>query len=111
MADIRISGNADLADTLGFVLRKLRWDGEEALSRLIGDIAAHRSVGIVRNVAGWHRQSAQNCREPFRVPERRTAVLVKLTALEDLASARDSAGLRDDLARLDKRLRKLEPAG
>ena len=59
-ADIRISGNAELADTLGFVLRKLRWDGEEALSRLIGDIAAHRITGIVRQVAAWHRQTAQN---------------------------------------------------
>jgi len=110
MTDIRISGNADLADTLGFVLRKLRWDGEEALSRLIGDIAAHRSVGIVRNVAGWHRQAARNIVENLsEYLSEEQPVLVKLTAVEDLA--RDSAGLRDDLARLDKRLRKLESAG
>lgn len=50
MTDIRISGNADLADALGFVLRKLRWDvQQEALSRVVGDIAAHRAI----DVEGW----------------------------------------------------------
>ncbi len=109
MADIRISGNADLADTLGFVLRKLRWDGEEALSRLIGDIAAHRSVSVVRSMAGWHRQTARNVVENLaEYLSEEQAVLVKRHALEDLAN--ESAALRDDLARLDKRLQKLESA-
>lgn len=108
MADIRISGNADLADTLGFVLRKLRWDGEEALSRLIGDIAAHRSTGIGRQVAAWHRQTAQNVVENLsEYLSEEQPVLVKRQALEDLASA--NSALRDDLARLEKRLQKLKP--
>ncbi len=107
MADIRISGNADLADTLGFVLRKLRWDGEEALSRLIGDIAAHRSTGIVRQVAAWHRQTAQNVVENLsEYLSEEQPVLVKRQALEDLAGA--NSALRDDLARLEKRIQKLK---
>ncbi len=106
MADIRISGNADLADTLGFVLRKLRWDGEEALSRLIGDIAAHRSVGLLHNVADWHMQTARKVVENLsEYLSEEQPVLVRRHALEDLAS--DSAALRDDLARLEKRLQKL----
>src|ERR1035437_3613397 len=36
-----ISGSAEFADALGFVLRNLRWDFEEDLSKGIGDIAAH----------------------------------------------------------------------
>ena len=107
MADIRISGNADFADALGFVLRQLRWDGEEALSRLIGDIAAHRAVSTAREVATWHRNTARNVVENLveYFGEERPLV-VKKAALEDLAG--DTAALRDDLARLEKRLRKLE---
>lgn len=107
MADILISGNAELADALGFVLRKLRWDGEEALARLVGDIAAHRTVNVARNVVAWHRQTAlnvvENLAEYFGEEQ---PLLVKRPALEDLAGT--STKLRDDLARLDKRLRKLE---
>lgn len=107
MADIHISGNAELADALGFVLRKLRWDGEEALSRLIGDIAAHRASTVARDVVSWHRQTAQNVVEniaEYFADEQ--PLLVKRPALEELAGS--TATLRDDLARLDKRLRKLE---
>jgi len=107
MTDIRIIGNAELADALGFVLRKLRWDGEEALSRLIGDAAAHRAVGTAREVVGWHQRTAQNVVENLAeyFGEERP-LIVKRAALEDLSGA--TAELRNDLARLEKRLRKLE---
>ncbi|MBL8459964.1 MAG: SCP2 sterol-binding domain-containing protein [Zoogloea sp.] len=108
-ADIRISGNAELADTLGFVLRKLRWDGEEALSRLVGDIAAHRSMGLFRGLADWHKQTAHKFIENLsEYLSEEQAVLIKRHDLESLA--RESAVLRDDLARLNKRLEKLESA-
>jgi ubiquinone biosynthesis protein UbiJ len=109
MADVRISGNADFADTLGFVFRQLRWDGEEALAKLIGDIAAHRAVTTARDIIGWQRQASRNFVDnlvEYYSEER--PVLVKRHALEELASA--SAELRDDLARLDKRLGRLETA-
>ena len=109
MSDIRISGNADLADALGFVLRKLRWDGEEALSRLTGDIVAHRAVATARNVIGWQRQTARNVIDNLaEYFSEEQPVLVKKALLEDLGG--EAAALRDDLARLDKRLKKLESA-
>lgn len=109
MSDIRISGNADLADALGFVLRKLRWDGEEALSRLTGDIVAHRAVATAKNVISWQRQTARNVIDNLaEYLSEEQPVLVKRTLLEDLGS--EAAALRDDLARLDKRLKKLESA-
>ena len=108
MADIRISGNADFADALGFVLRKLEWDGEEALSRFIGDIAAHRTVGFARNVVAWHRQTAQNVIENLaEYFSEEQPIIVKRPALDEFS--RSTAELRDGLARLEKRLRKLEP--
>ncbi|MBL0283385.1 MAG: hypothetical protein IPQ01_05470 [Zoogloea sp.] len=107
MADIRISGNADFADALGFVLRKLHWDGEEALSRFIGDIAAHRAVGLARNVVGWHRQTAQNVIENLaEYFSEEQPIIVKRAALDDFS--RSTADLRDGLARLEKRLQKLK---
>lgn len=109
MADIRISGNAEFADALGFVLRKLQWDGEEALSHLVGDIAAHRGVAIVRQVGEWHRQAARNVIENLaEYLSEEQPVLVKRQALEDLAG--ESATLRDDLARLEKRVARLGTA-
>ena len=110
MADIRIGGNADFADALGFVLRKLRWDGEEALARVVGDIAAHRAVGLARGVVDWQRSTAQrvveNLAEYFSEEQ---PMVVKHAALDALS--RQTTELRDDLARLDKRLRKLEARG
>ncbi len=109
MSDIRISGNADLADALGFVLRKLRWDGEEALSRLSGDILAHRAVATARSLVDWQRQTARNVIDNLaEYFSEEQPVLVKRALLEDLGS--EAAALRDDLARLEKRLKKLEPA-
>lgn len=37
-----VSGNAEFATALSFVVRNLRWDLEEELSRVLGDIVAHR---------------------------------------------------------------------
>jgi ubiquinone biosynthesis protein UbiJ len=60
MAATRISGPADFADALGFVLRNLEWDAEGDMARLVGDIAAHRLVGVLRAAADWQRQASEN---------------------------------------------------
>lgn len=41
---IKVTGSAELADTLAVIFRALRWDVERDLAPLIGDIAAHRLV-------------------------------------------------------------------
>ena len=107
MGDIRITGNADFADALGFVLRKLRWDGEEALSRLIGDIPAHRAVGSLHDIVQWHRDTARNVTENLaEYLSEEKPLLVKHATFDSLA--REGAELRDDLARLEKRIARLE---
>lgn len=45
----------ELAETLG----KMRWDMEEDLSRVLGDIAAHRLVSTATDVLEWHRHAAE----------------------------------------------------
>jgi ubiquinone biosynthesis protein UbiJ len=44
LSSLKVTGSADLADTLSVIFRALRWDVESDLAPLIGDIAAHRLV-------------------------------------------------------------------
>lgn len=50
---------ADLAQELADTLGKMRWDAEEDLSRIFGDIASHRLVSTANQVVGWHRHAIQ----------------------------------------------------
>lgn len=63
MKAARINGLAEFADTLGFVLRNLRWDIEEDLSKVVGDIAARRLVALLNSFAGWQREAIRNLSE------------------------------------------------
>ncbi len=107
MNAVRIEGNAELADAVGFVFRNLRWDAEEDLARLVGDIAAHRIVlGTEALVAAQRRAArgmAANLAEYFSEEE---PLLVPTPALLTLTD--ELRELRDGLARLDKRTSRLE---
>lgn len=103
----RISGDAHFAETLGFVLRNLEWDAEEDLARLVGDPLAHRMHQGTVQLGSWGRQAAQNLVENLReyaIDEAR--ITPPKPELE--AFGREVAALRDDLARLGKRLERLE---
>jgi ubiquinone biosynthesis protein UbiJ len=54
---IALSGDAALAGAVAAVLQQLRWDFEEDLSQVIGDIAAHRVATGVRQLARWQRSA------------------------------------------------------
>lgn len=107
MTGVRLTGDAELADTLGFVLRNLNWEPEEDLSRLVGDMAAHRIVNAARSFPPLARRSAAavsgNLRE-YLVDE--APVLVASTQLDDLSA--QIRTLRDDIARFEKRLNRLK---
>jgi len=102
----RIAGAADLAETLGFVFRNLRWDAEDDLARLVGDVAAHRLVRGGRRVAAWHLQTAKNAAlnlVEYLTEEDRS--VTRRTDLADFCAAVEA--LRDDCARVEKRLERL----
>ena len=106
MRNARINGSVEFADTLGFVLRNLSWDFEEDLARVVGDIAAHRIAASLRALTAWQKQAARN------LAENATEYLRDETGLlpspQEIAAFSDEVDqLRDDLARLDKRLQKL----
>jgi len=56
-----IAGGEDavLAKELAEILGKMRWDVEEDLSRVLGDIAAHKLVSTATGVLDWHRNAAE----------------------------------------------------
>ena len=57
---IRITGDAAFGAEIGHVLAHIHWEVEEDLSRLLGDIIAHRVVGFGRNLWEWRKQSTLN---------------------------------------------------
>ena len=104
---VEISGNARLAQEVASLARHLRWDVEEALSRVVGDVAAHRIAGAARELAAWHVDAAKRvtaAAADFLTDE--TAVLVRRE--EQAGHARAVADLRDALARLEKRIERLQ---
>lgn len=106
MRAARITGPADFAQELGYVIQHLRWDVEEDLSRVVGDIAAHRLTTGVSAVAAWQREKLKNLAENFAeyLTEERPAIARRL-AIADFSAEVDC--LRDDVARLEKRLQRL----
>jgi len=89
-----------------FLLRHLRWDAEEELSRFIGDAAAHRLAGMAREVAAWHADAARRLAEglvEYAAEEKQ--LLVTRGELEGVAASH--ARLRDGLERLARRIERL----
>lgn len=106
MRAVDVSGNAKLASEVLLLVRHLRWDFEEDLAQIVGDVAAHRVVGWARAFAGWQRDALQRFADSameYVVEERR--MLVPRGEFEIHAAA--VARLRDALARFEQRLRRL----
>lgn len=57
---IRISGDSAFADEILQIGKNLRWDVEEDLSRLIGDILARRMVRTGDNLIQWQKGAFHN---------------------------------------------------
>ena len=103
MAQATVEGNAEFATELSFVLRNLRWDAEEDLSKLFGDIAAHRIVQGAGRFFGWQKQAATNLAE--NVAEYLTLENPVLVPRDELLALRDGiAKLDADLTRAESRL-------
>lgn len=107
LANARIAGSADLAETLGFVLRNLRWDAEDDLSRLLGDIAAHRLVQGGRQLALSQLRKAKNF--ALNVAEYLTEEDPTIARRADVSGfCRAVDAVQDDCTRFEKRLQRLE---
>lgn len=101
-----ITGSAEFADALGFVLRNLRWDFEEDLSRGVGDIAAHRIASQIKVFGAWQQDAARRLGE--NLVEYLTEEQPTLVKADDIAEF--SAGVKhldDEVVALEKRIARL----
>ena len=101
-----VTGASDFGCEIAFVLRNLRWDFEEDLSRIVGDIPARRFGILVKRLSNWQgeamRNLGENVAEYLREEKK---VLTARSTLGELGCAIDS--LRDDLDALEKRVAQL----
>jgi ubiquinone biosynthesis protein UbiJ len=104
---IEIDGPADLAGAVDALVRDLGWDFEEDLSRVFGDVVAHRLASGGRAFAAWQREALTRLAENFAeywIEERPL-----LLRPADAQRFRDGAtALRDEVALLEKRIERLE---
>ena len=106
MKDVRLSGDAEFAQALAFVLQNLRPEPEEELSRFVGDAAAQRLVGFMRASASQWKQAADNMLDStvhYVVTE--NPMVVGRDDLE--VFNQDVNRLRDAVARAEKRIDRL----
>jgi ubiquinone biosynthesis protein UbiJ len=104
--DIEMQGDMELAQEISFLFRHLTWDVEEDLSRVTGDIAAHRLVAGARGAARWGSEaalrSAQAMAEYWTEESPLIASRVKVEGF-----LREVAELREAVDRLEKRIDRL----
>jgi ubiquinone biosynthesis protein UbiJ len=105
-SSVKLGGSADIAESLAFVLRNLQWDAEGDLARLVGDIPARRVSRIAQTMAMAIQQAiarvADNCVE-YAVDE--SGLLTPDRDMTEFGRAVNC--LRDDVARLEKRISRL----
>ncbi|MCG2575723.1 hypothetical protein LZ012_01800 [Dechloromonas sp. XY25] len=105
-ATVKLDGSVDVAESLAFVFRNLRWDAEADLAGVIGDIAAHRLVRIGQSLASALSNSLRNT--AANIQEYVVEESGILPSPRELGSFGEAVGrLRDDVASLEKRLAKL----
>lgn len=99
-------GDAEFAAEIAFLARNLEWDVEEDLSKVIGDIAAHRIVSTAKSMREWRKDATARLGENVReyLTEERPALVPRRDMQEFL---HEVDAVRDDIARLEKRLARL----
>jgi ubiquinone biosynthesis accessory factor UbiJ len=107
---IEIEGPADLAGAVDALFRNLAWDIEEDLSTVFGDVVAHRLASGGKALAAWQREAALRLAEnlaEYWVEEQ--PLLVRPDDAGKFSRAVEA--LRDETARLERRIERLESSG
>ncbi len=106
-SQVVFTGDSEFASLLSTLARNIEWDIEEDLSKLVGDIAAHRIVDTARRTHQWRQDASLRFTEnvaEYLVEEKRA--FITRHDLETLSRANEA--LRDDVARLEARLNQLK---
>ena len=102
-SSVKLSGSVDVAESLAFVFRNLRWNIEGDLASVLGDIPARRITLFGKQISGQIQDGvkriSQNVAE-FVTED--SNMVIAICELESFVLAVDV--LRDDVARLEKRI-------
>ncbi len=105
--EVRVEGDTDLAEALLFVAKHLRWDAEEDLSRVLGDVAARRVARTGRDLLRWQSEAALNLARAFSEYWTEEQPLIARAAdVSGFVSEVDR--LRNDVERLEKRIARIQ---
>jgi ubiquinone biosynthesis accessory factor UbiJ len=100
---VAVEGSAELAETVRSLFVHLSWDVEEDLAKVFGDAVAHRLAAGGGAFLRWQRDAALRLGE--NLAEYWQEEQPVLARPDDVAAfCRDVDALRDDVARLEKRL-------
>ncbi|WP_459624859.1 ubiquinone biosynthesis accessory factor UbiJ [Burkholderia sp. 3C] len=107
MKHVKLEGDAEFATQLAKLAEHLRWEPEEDLARVVGDAAAYRIATLVRSAGDQARRTGRNLlgslTEYFLDEDPQVVRRAALTEFDaELARARDA------LARVEKRVERLE---
>lgn len=106
-SDLDLLGDVALAQCFGRLVGRLRWFPVEDLSDWVGDIAAHRIEGWVRRAVGFKGAVAMRTLDSgIEYLRDEAPLMAHKRDVKQFVEAVDI--LRDDVARLEKRLARLE---
>ncbi len=106
---VDLTGDALLAQQFQTLLRYGRPDFEEELSSAVGDVVAHSVGGFARSVGRWGKEARSTLRQnvsEYLQEESRSVP----SRYETDAFRKKVESLRDDVARFEARLKRLEAA-
>jgi ubiquinone biosynthesis protein UbiJ len=107
---VRIEGDAEIAQRFRELLEQARPDVEEELSRVIGDVAAHRVANFARGILDLGRRAtdslATSAAEYLQEEGRDLPVRIEVDEF-----LKDVDRLRDDTERLEARIARVEARG
>lgn len=104
--EVTVSGDAEFAQAVQFVVRNARWDAEEDLSRLVGDRIGHRVAQTGRDVMQFQARVAGSLARnlsDYWVEER--PIIARRADVDEFVHDVDT--LRDDVERLAQRVDRL----
>jgi ubiquinone biosynthesis protein UbiJ len=107
---VEIEGSADLAGAVDYLFGHLSWDFEEDLSRVFGDIVAHRLASGGKAFVAWQRDAALRLAESLaEYWTEEQPLLARPAEVQNFCRSVDM--LRDDVARIEKRIEHLSASG
>lgn len=109
--DVEVRGDADVAEAFQYLLKMVRPDWEEELSRVTGDVVAHEAGRFVRGVGEWLQVAGDSvARSTGEYLTEESRVLATQAELDEFCDAVDALSAAVDRAEARLRILRNEQA-